>query len=139
MENDIFHYFVERGWGRERWWGPQVFSPPPSKYNLSKLERKLEWKVGKIFWQNYPHLFFTFLALFFFFYIYTFPLYRWLFVFFFFLSLVLSGGGVLLLLFLLFFFLIFIFIIFLRKHFWMISYAIFRNVHFHLYNFFLKI
>ena len=31
---------------------------------------------------------------------------------------------------------LFYFIIFLRKHFWMISYAIFRNVHFHLYIFF---
>ena len=29
-------------------------------------------------------------------------------------------------------------IIFLRKHFWLISYAIFWNVHFHLYTIFLK-
>ena len=28
----------------------------PSKYNLSKLERKLEWKVKKVFGQNYPYL-----------------------------------------------------------------------------------
>ena len=33
---------VERRRGREKGWGPQVFSPPPSKYNLSKLERKLK-------------------------------------------------------------------------------------------------
>ena len=116
MENDIFHYFVERGWGRERWWDPQVFSPPPSKYNLSKLERKLEWKVGKIFWQNYPHLFFTFLAPFFFFFLFYFYFVSLAFCFFFFfLSLVLSGGGVLLLLFLLFFFLNFYFYYFFKK------------------------
>ena len=36
-------------------------------------------------------------------------------------------------------FLIFIFIIiFLRKHFWMISYAIFWNIHFYLYTFFFE-
>ena len=35
-------YLVERRRGREKGWGPQVFSPPPSKYDLSKLERKLE-------------------------------------------------------------------------------------------------
>ena len=33
---------VERRRGRDKGWGSQVFSPPPSKYNLSKLERKLE-------------------------------------------------------------------------------------------------
>ena len=38
-----------------------------------------------------------------------------------------------------FFFLNFNFIIFLRKHFWMISYAIFWNVHFHLYTILKKI
>ena len=43
-----------------------------------------------------------------------------------------------LLLFLLFFFLIFIFIIFLRKQFSKISYAIFWNIHFHLYTIFFK-
>ena len=35
-------YLVERRRRRDKGWGPQVFSPPPSKYNLSKLERKLE-------------------------------------------------------------------------------------------------
>ena len=92
MENSIFHYLVERGTGREKWWGPQVFSPPPSKYNLFKLERKLEWKMEKIFRQKCPHIFFfSFVTL--------------AFCFLFFLFLVLSGGGF-------FFFSFFIFLIF---------------------------
>ena len=68
MKNGIFYCLVERERGREKWWGPQVFSPPPSKYNISKLERKLEWKVEKIFGQNCSHLRFWFFFFFFFFY-----------------------------------------------------------------------
>ena len=102
MKNGIIHCLVERGRGREKWCSPQVFSPP-SKYNLSKLERKLEWKVKKIFVQNYPisfNIFFflcnaAFCFLFFFSYL-------------FFLSLGSSSFPS-------FFFLIFIFIIFLKK------------------------
>ena len=61
MENYIFHCLVERRRGREKWWGPKVFSPPPSKYNLSKLE----WKVRKIFGQiKLPPPLLTFLAFF---------------------------------------------------------------------------
>ena len=64
MKNDIIHCLVERGRGRKKWWGPQVFSPL-SKYNLSKLE----WKVKKIFVQNYAPsfnvFFFSFVTLFF--------------------------------------------------------------------------
>ena len=48
MSGKVFGW---KGRGREKWWGQQVFSlPPPSKYNLSKLE----WKVRKIFEQNCP-------------------------------------------------------------------------------------
>ena len=137
VENSIFHCLVEREREREKWWGLQVFSPPPSKNNLSKLEKKLEWKVGKIFGQNYPHLFFMFLALFFFFLVF---LYNVGFFFFFFFSFfflwfcqVVGSSS-----FPSFFFLNFNFIIFLRKHFWMISYAIFWNVHFHLYTIYIS-
>ena len=46
-----------RGRGGEKSGGAhKFFSHPPTKYNLSKLERKLEWKVGKIFKQNCSHL-----------------------------------------------------------------------------------
>ena len=45
VENDIFYCLVKREKGREKWWGPQVFSPPSSKYNLSKLERKVEKNI----------------------------------------------------------------------------------------------
>ena len=122
-----------RGGGWEKSGGAHKFSlspPPPSKYNLSKLE----WKVGKIFGQNCPHLFYRFWPFFFFL---TFPFsgnagFLFFVFFFFFLSLVLSGRGG-------FFFFSFFFI-FLRKHFWMISYAIFWNVQFHLYTiFFFKV
>ena len=77
---------VERG-GGEKSGGANKFSlpPPPSKYNLSKLERKLEWKVGKIFEQN-CHTSFNISGFFFFF---TFPFsinagFLFLFLFFFF-------------------------------------------------------
>ena len=56
-ENDVFGCLVESGKNERFWWGPQVFSPSPSKYNLSKLEKKLGWKVGKIFGQKCPHFF----------------------------------------------------------------------------------
>ena len=99
MKNDIIHCLVERGRGRKKWWGPQVFSPL-SKYNLSKLE----WKVKKIFVQNYPPsfnvFFFSFVTLFF-----VFCFFSYLF----FLSLGSSSFPSF------FFFLIFIFIIFLKK------------------------
>ena len=63
MSGKVFGW---KGRGREKWWGQQVFSPPPpSKYNLSKLERKLEWKVGKIFEQNCPTFFYVSGSLFF--------------------------------------------------------------------------
>ena len=67
-ENEWEGCLVERGRGREKWWGPQVFSSPPSKYNLSKLERKL----GTIFGQNCPTSFNVSSLLFFFFFL-TFP------------------------------------------------------------------
>ena len=96
MKNDIFYCLVVRRRGREKWWGLQIFSPPLSKYNLSKLERKLEWKMGKTFGQNYLHLFNA--SGFFFFWLFLCN--AWLFVFVFcflffsfFLSLVLLGGG----------------------------------------------
>jgi len=41
-ENDVFGCLVEGGKKERFWWGPQVFSSPPLKYNLTKLERKLE-------------------------------------------------------------------------------------------------
>ena len=31
---------VERGWWRERWWGPVFFSLGPPKFNVPKMERK---------------------------------------------------------------------------------------------------
>ena len=41
VKNDIFHCLIERERGRESG-GVHKFSLPPSKYNFSKLERKLE-------------------------------------------------------------------------------------------------
>ena len=57
-----------RGGGGEKSGRAHKFSLlPPSKYNFSKLERKLEWKVGKIFGQNCPTSFnFSFVTLAFF-------------------------------------------------------------------------
>ena len=139
MENSIFYCLVERvrGRGREKWWDPPVFSPPPSKYNLSKLER-IRVKSGKNIWTKLPpHLFyvtgFFFIFSFYFFFSFDFSIVTLAFFF----SLVLPNGGFFFFSF--FFFLIFIFIIFLGKHFWMISYAIFWNVNFHLYTILKKI
>ena len=109
-------------------------SPPPSKYNLSKLERILEWKVGKTFGQNCPHLFNVLASFIYFSFIYF---YYFSFVtpdFLFFLSLVLSGGG--------FFFFSFFFLLnFYFYYFFKITLlnnflCYFWNVHFHLYTIF---
>ena len=46
-ENEWEGYLVERGKGREKWWGSIIFSLGPLKFNLSKIERKLERKRGR--------------------------------------------------------------------------------------------
>ena len=129
-----------RGWGGggEKSGGTHQFSLLLLQNTISPNWRELEWKVGKIFGQNCHHIFFTFLASssffsFFFFFSFDFSFVTLAFFF----SLVLPNGGFFFFSF--FFFLIFIFIIFLGKHFWMISYAIFWNVNFHLYTILKKI
>ena len=42
LKMTFFTLWLRGRGGREKWWGPQVFSSPPSKYNISKLERKLD-------------------------------------------------------------------------------------------------
>ena len=131
-ENDIFGCLVEGGKEERFWWGPQVFSPPPSKYNLSKLERNLEWKVGKYLDKTAPTSFNVF-GIFFFF---TFPFSAnagFLFLFFFY-SLVLSRRGGF---FFFSFFLIF-FNYFLRKHFWIFFSLFFEMSTFIYTQFFFK-
>ena len=115
MENSIFYCLVERmrGRGREKWWDPPVFSPPPSKYNLSKLER-IRVKSGKNIWTKLPpHLFYV--SGFFFFFFFFLFFFFWLFLcnvgFFFFFG---FAKWWILLLFLLFF-LNFYFYYFFRK------------------------
>ena len=41
-ENDVFGCLIEDKKDERFWWSLGVFSPPPSKYNLPKLKRKLE-------------------------------------------------------------------------------------------------
>ena len=59
-EKDVFGCLVEGEKEERFWWDPSVFSPPPPKHNLSKLERKWEWKLDKI-----AHIFFLLLLFFF--------------------------------------------------------------------------
>ena len=122
---------VERG-GGEKSGGANKFSLPCPLQNTISPNWRENWSKK---WEKYlnktvPPLL-TFLASFFFFY--TFPFFGnagFLFLF-----LVFSMTWWVFLLFLFFFnFLIF----FWRKHFWMISYAIFWNVHFHLYTIYIS-
>ena len=131
--------------------GSTSFLSSSFKIQYLQIRKKIGVKVEKIFGQNCSHLRFWF---FFFFLLFLsnvgllflfslFLYFFWLFlcdVGFLFFVFVFFGfvGWWVLLLFLLFFFLIFIFIIFLRKKFSKISYAIFWNVHFHLYTIFFK-
>ena len=41
-ENEWKWCLVERGRGREKWWGSAIFSLGPPQFNLSKMERKWE-------------------------------------------------------------------------------------------------
>ena len=45
---------VEMGRGREKWWGPVVFSLGPPQFNLSKMERKWGRKGGRVSWTKLP-------------------------------------------------------------------------------------
>ena len=137
-ENDVFGCLVESGKNERFWWGPQVFSPSLFKIQSLQIREKIGVKSGKNIWTKMSPLLLTFLSssLFFpFFWLFLSPVtLAFCFCFCFFL---LSFFGFVrtwwvLLLFLFFFFLIFSFF-FLGKHFWMISYAIFWNVHFHRY------
>ena len=47
-ENKWEGCLVEKGRGREKWWGPAVFSLGPPKFNLSKMERKCKRKGGRV-------------------------------------------------------------------------------------------
>ena len=53
-ENNVFGCLVEGRKDERFWWDPLVFSPPPPKHNLSKLERKWEWKLDKNIWTKLP-------------------------------------------------------------------------------------
>ena len=147
MSGKVFGW---KGRGREKWWGQQVFSlslslPPPPLQNTISPNWRENWS-GK--WEKYlnkiaPPLL-TFLAFFFFF---TFPfsgnvgfLFLSLFLFFCFLFFLFFQwrGGFFFFSFYFYFFIFFLFFIFWRKHFWMISYAIIWNVHFHLYTIYIS-
>ena len=65
-ENDDFGCLVESEKEERFWWDPPVFSPPPPKHNLSKLERKWEWKLDKNIWTKLPTFFFYYYYFFFF-------------------------------------------------------------------------
>ena len=129
------------GWEWKKWEilvGSTSFLSFPFKIQSLQIREKIGVKSGKNIWTKMSPLLLTFLAssLFFpFFWLFLSPVtLAFCFCFCFFL---LSFFGFVrtwwvLLLFLFFFFLIFSFF-FLGKHFWMISYAIFWNVHFHRY------
>ena len=131
--------FGWEGEGERKVVRPTSFLSSPFKIQSLQIWEKIGMKSGKNIWTKLLPTLLTFLAFFFFFNIYFF----WLFLSlvtlafcFCFLFLFSFFGFVrtwwVLLLFL------FYFIIFLRKHFWMISYAIFWNIHFHLYTIFFK-
>ena len=143
-------YFWLFGWGWKRWEilvGSTSFLSSPFKIQSLQIGVKIGVKYGKNIWTKLSLPLLTFLA---FFFLLTFPFcanagffsffFFFCYFFFFFLSLVLLGrGGFFFFSFsFLFIFYFFNFIIFLRKHFWMIFYAIFWNVHFHLYTIFKK-
>ena len=44
----------ERGTGREKWWGPAIFSLGPPQFNLSKMKRKWGRKGGRVYWTKLP-------------------------------------------------------------------------------------
>ena len=44
----------ERGRGREKWWGPAIFSLGPPQFNLSKMRRKWGRKEGSVCWTKLP-------------------------------------------------------------------------------------
>ena len=48
--------FGGKGRGREKWWGQQVFSPPPSPFKIQSLQigEKIGVKSGKNIWTKLP-------------------------------------------------------------------------------------
>ena len=125
-ENGWEWCLIERERERKKWWGPQVFSPPPFKIQSLQIGKKIGVKSEKNIWTKLPPPLLTFLAhffsvLFFFgLFISLITLAFCFFVFFFFLS---GRGGFF---FSFLFYFIFIFIIFLRKHFWIIFMLFFK-------------
>ena len=53
-ENGWEGCFDEGGRGREKWWGPTIFSLGPPQFNLSKMRRKWERKEGSVCWTKLP-------------------------------------------------------------------------------------
>ena len=128
-ENGWEWCLIERERERKKWWGPQVFSPPPFKIQSLQIGKKIGVKNEKNIWTKLPPPLLTFLAhffsvLFFFGLFISLITLAFCFVFFFFFFFFLSGRGGFFFSFLFYF--IFIFIIFLRKHFWIIFMLFFK-------------
>ena len=64
-ENGWEWCLIERERERKKWWGPQVFSPPPFKIQSLQIGKKIGVKNEKNIWTKLPPPLLTFLAHFF--------------------------------------------------------------------------
>ena len=126
-ENGWEWCLIERERERKKWWGPQVFSPPPFKIQSLQIGKKIGMKNEKNIWTKLPPPLLTFLAhffsvLFFFgLFISLITLAFCFFVFFFLFFVFVRTWWVFLFLLILFYF-----FFFLRKHFWIIFMLFFK-------------